>query len=192
MAQEIEIEYNALLTEAQYELLNKTFPFGEQAQTQINHYFETKDFRLKEQMSALRIRQKGDTYTLTLKEPYEDAILETHDSLTEAEFTSWIKGKAVHKHHVNKQLGKLNISESDLIYYGSLTTDRKSFTKNNIIYVLDKSFYNGNVDYELEIEAPSHEQGQTVISSLMKTFQIEKLNDIPKIKRFFQTLKSID
>lgn len=51
----------------------------------MNHYFETPDFSLKEAGSALRIRHKGETYTLTLKQPAEIGLLETHQVVTEDE-----------------------------------------------------------------------------------------------------------
>ena len=50
----------------------------------MNHYFETPDFSLKAG-SALRIRHKGETYTLTLKQPAEIGLLETHQVVTEDE-----------------------------------------------------------------------------------------------------------
>lgn len=51
----------------------------------MNHYFETPNFSLKEAGSALRIRHKGETYTLTLKQPAEVGLLETHQVVTENE-----------------------------------------------------------------------------------------------------------
>ncbi len=51
----------------------------------MNHYFETPSFSLKEAGSALRIRHKGATYTLTLKQPAEVGLLETHQVVTEEE-----------------------------------------------------------------------------------------------------------
>lgn len=188
MAQEIEIEYKALLTEAQFEALNHALPFPTEPVTQVNHYFETEDFKLKEKGAALRIRMKNNTYILTLKEPYEDAILETHDTLTAEEFKQWTTGSPVSKKHTTKQLQQLGIPIEELKYYGALTTERKSYIADDIIYVLDKSFYNNQVDYELEIEAPSHEKGKKVISELIDTHNIDAISTTTKIERFFTTL----
>lgn len=189
MSQQIEIEYNALLTEQQYNRLNDTLPFPNEAITQVNHYFETEDFQLKTKRSAIRIREKANEYILTLKEPYEDAILETNTILTERQFRHWIDGKRTAGANVLKQLKALDVHPEALHYYGSLTTERKQFIQNNITYVLDKSFYNGKVDFELEIEAPSHEQGMDTITTLLNKYEIAALNETPKIKRFFMTLE---
>lgn len=187
MSQEIEIEYKVLLTKEQFDNLNNKLPFPKEPITQINHYFETNNFELKDARSALRIRQKGNQYVLTLKEPFEDAILETHDALTEAEFLKWINGTPIKKSNTTKQLEQLGIQAEALNYYGSLKTDRKSYTENEVIYVLDKSYYNDIIDYELEIEAPSHEIGIAVIQSLIKQFEISEINNITKIERFFNS-----
>ncbi|MFP3488877.1 CYTH domain-containing protein, partial [Staphylococcus sp. SIMBA_130] len=64
---------------------------------QINHYFETKEFSLKELGCAIRIREKDGKYTLTLKEPHPDGLLETHDLLTKQEALNWMNGTIIPK-----------------------------------------------------------------------------------------------
>lgn len=188
MSQEIEIEYKVVITKEMYETLAKALPFPEHAAEQINYYFETPAFDLKQQKSALRIRKKNNAYQLTLKETIQEGILETHDRLTEAEYKSWINGAPIPKSHVHQQLNALKVSERDLHYFGSLTTYRKTFTRNEIEYVLDKSTYNGHTDYELEIEAPTKEIGFDAFTSLMEQYEIPAQKPITKIERFFQTL----
>lgn len=187
MSQEIEIEYKAMLSKEEYLLLNEGLPFPAQAITQTNYYFETQDFKLKEAHSAIRIRKKGVDYVLTLKEPYEGAILETHDKLTEAEFDEWINGRPFAKENTNKQLLNLKINVHELIFFGALTTERKSFTNNEIIYELDRSCYNGQTDYELEIEAPTHGVGRRAMNNILDKFNIQANIADPKIKRFFDS-----
>src|SRR5690625_3099304 len=92
MAQEIEIEYKVLLTKKEFEKIASSLPFSANSVTQVNHYFETNQFNFKKQQSALRIREKNNKYTLTLKQPHEEGILETHDQLTEEEYNHWING----------------------------------------------------------------------------------------------------
>src|SRR5699024_11542022 len=67
MVQEIEIEYKTLLTKNEYNILLNALPFSSETIMQTNHYFETDDFKIERHHSALRIRNKGQRYTLTLK-----------------------------------------------------------------------------------------------------------------------------
>lgn len=186
--QEIEIEYKVLLTKEQYEKLETAFPFPKIPFKQVNHYFETDTFALKSHRSALRIREKEGKYTLTLKEVQTEGILETHDKLTEEEFRSWINGQVIPKENTSKRLRKLSVDLSKLKYFGSLTTERKTFSEGNIHYFLDKSFYHDKVDYELEIEAPNKEIGLKVFQSILEQYEIERKKPITKIERFFTAL----
>src|SRR5699024_2461862 len=103
--------------------------------------------------SALRIRERNDTYTLTLKQPKEEGILETHESLSKNQALSWINGiDRSSSPYINDTLKQENISINDLVYFGSLRTERYQFKDETITYVLDKSTYNYTTDYELEIE----------------------------------------
>lgn len=191
MNQEIEIEFKTLLTPATFERLQQALSFPNKAITQINYYFETEKFALKEKRSALRIREKNGGYTLTLKQPHPQGILETHDNLTPEEFEAWIQGHPKGEESTNKQLKQMGVSVNDLAYYGSLKTERYSFEKDGIIYVLDKSFYHNVVDYELEIEAPDYGSGEKAFINLLNEFSIVKQAPITKIERFFTASRKI-
>ena len=188
MAQEIEIEYKTLLTKQEYTSFLHALPFPKDAIIQTNYYFETKNFALKDHRSALRIRKHADNFTLTLKEPHHEGILETHDQLTQSEFEQWITNHPVPKENVLTQLTALDISITELIYCGSLQTERREFIKGGVTYVLDKSIYNHVTDYELEIEAPSKKQGQVALQNLLEQFPVKKQQSITKIERFFNSL----
>lgn len=190
MSQEIEIEYKNLLTREEFNRILTHLPFTEQGKTQINYYFETTQFSLKKNGCALRIREKYDKYNLTLKEPHPEGLLETHDTLTKQEALDWIQGKIVAKKHTTKQLTAMNISPMDLIYYGTLTTVRRELEYGNVLVVLDYSTYNGEADYELEIEAPSEAIGIQTFDDLLRQFQIPKRDTPNKIKRFFQSAQT--
>jgi len=53
--------------------------------------------------------------------------------------------------------------------------------------MLDKSYYNGMIDYELEIEAPSQHEGLAALQAVLTTYKIKKRLAKPKIERFFRT-----
>lgn len=188
MAQEIEIEFKNLLTKDEFDHLLASLPFPKESQTQVNHYFETADFALRERSSALRIREKNGNYQLTLKEPHPDGLLETHDSLTAQEALDCLQGNMIKKEHTDKQLTQLNISTEHLIYYGSLTTKRREVLYDGVCIVLDESIYNGKTDYEFELEAPNYEAGQKIFDKLLKDHQIVIKYTPNKIQRFFSTL----
>lgn len=188
MKQEIEIEFKMMLNKNEYDHLLRKLPFPNSAIAQTNYYFETNDFLLKQKMCALRIRVKNNTNTLTLKQPHESGILETHEKLTNEQVNDWINNKPNLSKQMKKHLKMLAIPINRLHFYGSLMTERRQFVQNNIVYVLDKSFYNNVTDFELEIEAPSKTLGKQAFHSLLDDFNIDDKKTVPKIKRFFNTL----
>src|SRR5690625_1656793 len=90
MTQQIEIEFKTMLTKSQFNFLLTQLPFPINPIMQTNHYFETNEFSLRSKQAALRIREKATTYTLTLKEPHEEGLLETSERLTKTEMNEWL------------------------------------------------------------------------------------------------------
>lgn len=192
MAQEIEIEFKNILTNAEYHSLLEAYPFPKDGVLQTNYYFETTDLKMKSMKSALRIREKNGSYTLTLKEPFGDGLLETHDELTKEDMLSWLSGHPVEKEHTASELKKHEIQVSDLKYFGKLTTERREIEYENVTLVLDHSMYNDQEDYELELEAGRFNEGEKVFLSILKQQQIPKRNTPNKIERFFMNLKKLN
>lgn len=188
MKQEIEIEYKMLLTKEEYYRLLNGLPFPSRPTIQTNYYFETETFLLKQNKLALRIREKNDSYTLTLKQPHKDGVLESHELLTKETAEKWIKHKLVNDSEILNSLELLNIPANELKYFGHLTTERYQFEQHNIIYVLDKSMYHTKTDYELEIEAHSKQAAQKAFQSIITQFQIVEKETLPKITRFFNSI----
>ena len=52
---------------------------------------------------------------------------------------SWLNGQPRPKEHTAKRLDRLKIDIVKLKYFGSLTTERKTFSKDDLHYFLDKS-----------------------------------------------------
>ncbi|WP_040979706.1 CYTH domain-containing protein [Oceanobacillus jeddahense] len=185
MSQEVEIEFKNLLNTQEYHQLAEDLFSQAATIEQTNYYFETSSFGLKENHSALRIRKKDETYTLTLKEPHPDGLLETHDNLTEKEFLSWTSGIPTEAPNVTKQLKQMSIDVSSLIYFGKMTTFRKELPYQNTLIVLDKSLYLNTEDAEIELEATSKEHGEKVFKNLLANYQIPFRETPAKIARFF-------
>ncbi|WP_226037644.1 CYTH domain-containing protein [Aquibacillus saliphilus] len=189
MSQEIEIEFKNLLTKDEYDKLRLFFELENvEPVIQTNHYFETSDFRLKDKGAALRIREKNNLWQLTLKEPHPEGLLETHDTLTTTEATSWINGVIIPKPTVAKQLNQLGIDFAGLNYGGTLKTYRLETLYKQTTIVLDYSTYNNQSDYELEIEATEKAIGERVFHELLENHDIPKKETPNKIKRFYSSL----
>ncbi|RPF52116.1 CYTH domain-containing protein [Aquisalibacillus elongatus] len=186
--QELEIEFKNLLTKEQYHSLKQKWFSDETPQSQTNYYFETDDFKLKHNQAALRVRKKGNQYVATLKQPQSEGLLETHDPLTEDEAQNWFNHQVALKDNIKHQLQQMNIAEDHINYKGFLKTDRLEKTESNFTIVLDHSEYNGFEDYELEVEAPSYEEGLAFFQKLLNDYHIEQKPSTNKIQRFFQTL----
>ncbi|MCA1011349.1 CYTH domain-containing protein [Halobacillus halophilus] len=187
MSQEIEIEYKNLLTKDEYDRVHQLYPFESvEFMEQTNYYFESDDLKLRSLGAALRIRKKNDQWTLTLKQPHPEGLLETHDSLSEHEADLWIQNRMVEKPNVGKQLDELGVSLDDLKFLGSLTTRRKEIEYKDTLLVLDHSLYYDQEDFELELEAKSKEQGKNVFSQILNQCNIPERETDNKIKRFYK------
>lgn len=189
MAQEIEIEFKNLLTEAEYRRLEDFFNIKDtKANPHTNHYFETENFDLKNKHAALRIREKDNYFQLTLKEPHQDGLLETHDTISAEEAAAWINNDIIPKPQVAVQLNQLGIDFTALRYGGTLTTERKEVNYKDTTVVLDYSTYNGKEDYELELEAYDKDEGEKVFNQLLEELEISRKQTPNKIQRFYSTL----
>lgn len=184
MTQEIEIEFKNIVTEEEFHTLCKSFSI-EVFTKQVNHYFETPNFSLKEAGSALRIRHKGETYTLTLKQPAEVGLLETHQVVTENEAKMMMETNVIISGAVMNQLCKLQIPVSALTYMGSLTTERAETLFEGGTLVFDHSFYYNHDDYEIEFEVQDEETGKAAFIHLLKQHNIPIRHTNNKVKRFF-------
>ncbi|WP_066187117.1 MULTISPECIES: CYTH domain-containing protein [Gracilibacillus] len=193
MTKEIEIEFKNIITKNEYQSLMEHFPSCHWQRTlQKNYYFETNDFALKAYGSALRIREKEHTFQLTLKTPNPDGdgLLEVHASLTRTEAQQWINGSIQPKEGVSEALLRMGIHPNDLYYGGMLQTERFECSYKETNLVLDKSQYNGVLDYELEVEADSKAYGESIFQDILQQLDIPKRKTDNKIARFYQTLSS--
>lgn len=189
MTQEIEIEFKNIVTKEEFHTLCNTFSI-ENFQTQVNHYFETDTFSLKKAGSALRIRHKNGTYTLTLKQPAAVGLLETHQIVTEEEANRMMETNTIIKGAVADQLHALHIPLSSLTYMGSLTTERAETEYEGGTLVFDHSFYYDQDDYELEYEVTDEKMGKQHFHTLLTKHNIPVRHTNNKVKRFFLAKQS--
>ena len=186
MRQEIEIEFKNLLTKEEFEAVKKSFQISDdQFLFQENHYFDTPEFSLKEKGTALRIRMKNGTYTLTLKQPHKEGLLETHQSLTREEASSLLEGNSFITGAIAEMVTSLNICPENLRCFGTLSTKRAQLDYKGGVLVLDHSHYLQIDDYEIEYEADDYITGEQTFKELLQSFNIPIRKTENKIKRFY-------
>ena len=194
--QEIEIECKNILTLEEFDSLVEAFSLTSgDFKLQVNHYFDTLDFSLKASSSALRIRVKGERYTLTLKQPARIGLLETHQPLTQQQANLLLTNGVFPAGDISTLIHQQGIDPTNIFYFGSLTTNRAELVFENGLLVLDHSHYLNTDDYEIEYEVSDEKAGQVIFNKLLKTYHIPIRITENKIIRFYlrkQTLLNGD
>lgn len=186
MSQNIEIEFKNMLTEKEFHYLSSYFKLEpDQFKKQINHYFDTPSFTLKDKGSALRIREKGNEFELTLKQPAKQGLLETNQILTEGQANEALKTGKLPDGEVKDAVSDLISNMNELQYFGSLTTVRAEVEYKEGILVLDHSYYLNTEDFELEYEVTDESEGFRIFSNLLAELKIPVRQTDNKIKRFY-------
>ncbi|WP_233494512.1 CYTH domain-containing protein [Exiguobacterium sp. RIT594] len=183
MRQEMEIEFKNLLNEKDYTKLMERYNTSGSSVWQANDYFDTPTFELRSHGAALRIREKKTGLILTLKEPQDDGLLETHVSLSEQEAEDLFQYGLIHSSEMNQQLEKFELTTS-LEHLGRLETERFEKQLESGLLVLDKSTYLGTTDYELEFEVTDYAAGKRAFEELLQTNEIPLRETKNKIVRF--------
>ena len=194
MSQEIEIEFKNLLNEQEFQRVIDYFKvLHTDFKSQTNHYFDTPSFHLKESSSALRIREKNNSYTLTLKQPHGEDLLETHQIISFEERNRLIEHGSIPDGEIKNQI---QISDESIVsaltYFGSLQTSRAEILYEGGTLVFDHSHYLNTEDYELEYEVTNRQIGHEIFTDLLKKMNIPVRVTDNKIKRFYEVKCKID
>lgn len=189
MTQHVEIEFKNSLTKIEYTKLLSHLNLAEDTfYIQENYYFDTKEWKLKNLHSALRIRFFSDSAELTLKTPLEKNLLETTDDLSLKQGRFFLDTQTIKSNgRVAKQLADLKINLEDLFLFGSLVTKRHEKKVGQGLIVLDESTYGNNKDYELEIETNSREKGEVFFNEFLQFHSIKKRPTKNKISRMMES-----
>ncbi|MCM3616844.1 CYTH domain-containing protein [Sutcliffiella horikoshii] len=187
--QEIEIEFKNMLTFDEFTSLCSAFKVkSEDFFSQENHYFDTPTFALKDKGCALRVRKKGESFTLTLKQPAAEGLLETHQSVSEEEFVSMKEGHiGIIEGTISSILmAELGVDPSKTLYFGSLKTNRVELPYKNGLLVLDESNYMETSDFEVEFEVNNYAEGEKSFHELLTSYGIPLRETKNKIVRFYE------
>ncbi|MGW6384657.1 CYTH domain-containing protein [Peribacillus butanolivorans] len=186
MSQHIEIEFKNLLNEKEFSQLIDYFQIStSNFKSQQNHYFDTLEFNLKNQNSALRIREKNERYELTLKQPATEGLLETNQDITKETAYLFLNHNTFPDGPIKHLILESGLNPNEFTCFGTLQTDRFEFPYQGGILVLDHSSYVNQEDFELEYEVTDAEIGKKIFITLLETLQIPVRKTENKVKRFY-------
>ncbi|MFK3985977.1 MULTISPECIES: CYTH domain-containing protein [Exiguobacterium] len=185
MTQEVEIEFKSMLTKDEYETLLTAYDLTDKVKWQANDYFDTPTFELKKHGAALRIREKKHGQVLTLKQPHDVGLLETHAPINEAEAENLFKYGIIHDDQMKEALAAFDLS-GPLEHLGRLETKRAEIETPDGLLVLDESHYLEIHDYEIEFEVTDEAKGKIAFEQLLHRHGIPLRPAKNKIVRFME------
>lgn len=149
-----EIERKSIITKNEYENFIKYFfkKLESNYKLQINYYYDTDNFSLNKKGDTLRIRQINDSLKLEYK--YNKKIIDD---------TRICKEVVKEVEYLPKTI---SINNTEYNQIGSLITDRTNYLYEEFVISLDKNYYLGIVDYEIEIESQSEDQLPDIVQKL--------------------------
>ncbi|MBU1141373.1 MAG: CYTH domain-containing protein [Firmicutes bacterium] len=179
MTKNIEIEFKTVISFEKYTELLQLFNLENNIFKQINHYFDTADFKLNKEKIVLRIRQKSEThYKVTLKSQSEQGAFESHVLLQENQAKDMIKNGFNTKDFFE-----------DLDYFvtfkASLDNYRVSTPYEGGTLFLDRCEYCDIIDYEIEYEVCNYDEGLKLFKQFVAKHHIEIVPTKRKSERAF-------
>lgn len=192
MSNTIEIEAKALISKKDYEKLAlKYMKFG--VYTQTNHYIDSADWLLSKEKLALRIREKGNRFEMTLKVPLSQGLLEKNCVWTRETFKEFRDNKEFPDGDIKKMLMMLGIDTSKLGIQTSLVTDRIDVPYENGKLSIDKNSYSGLVDYEVELEHNNEGDAEKFLAQFLNENEVKFTpNKKSKTVRAMEAFKAKD
>lgn len=159
----LEFEKKVMLTHDEYLLLKEQCK-KKPAETQINYYFDTDDLSMNKKGITCRIRAKNGEYKTTLKKHCREnscCSVEAHICRSTEINTDFFDALGLH-------------------FQGELVTLRICMFENKFCKaVLDKNFYLGHTDFELEVEYSTKNEKRALkyLKGVAKRLLAEKLID---------------
>ena len=192
MATNIEIEAKVLINEDDYNRVLKFYKKEElQKVTQLNYYIDTDALLLKQFGIGLRIRQK-DFFVLNMKAPLQEGLLEKKESISEKEFDNFKNNGVFPNGSIKNLLLMFGVDITKLKIQTTLKTERiviENFSDNEV-FAIDKNYYNGLIDYELELEGTSLERAKNSLKERCEELNIDFVeNAKSKQVRAMETIK---
>ncbi len=166
MSNAIEIEAKALLDEKGYRKIVSKFP-EHTPYEQTNYYIDDDASLLKKEGISLRIRHKEGVYTMTLKTPLSQGLLEKNEPLTLAQFEDFKKG-IFPDNDLKRFLTMLDVDVDTLKIVTSLTTKRIDVSYKEGLLSIDENHYSEKTDYEIEFEYNNERDAEAILKELLE------------------------
>ena len=188
MNEHIEIEYKILLDENTfYWILQDYQSLIKRDYIQVNYYFTNTILQQKKYM--LRIREKDNSFELTLKRPIKNHRLETNVLLTPEEKDDFFSHRPI-TNEIIDLLKEDNINPLELENQFSLKTHRYDIILPEGILSLDENTYCQKHDYELEFEVKDEQEGYQQFLNIIHQYGLNYTKNCPsKIQRVLASQK---
>lgn len=159
---------------------------------QVNYYYDTNKYKLNRNDITLRVRQKEDSLRIQLK-----CLLKREGGLfVKNEFSENIDELPVKINKEKIQWPELLICEDDITLKGNLITERTVYKFNEAMEIdLNKNFYLGIIDYELELEFEFNSDFEADASNFVNDVIKNECSinfALGKSSRFYQKLKQMN
>ena len=136
---------------------------------QINYYYDTLDFTIFYSGETLRIRQIENNLKLQYK--YNKTQINN------------IRISDEYSEKISELPESIIVNGVETYNIGFMTTERHNFNLENCIISLDKNYYLGVVDYEIEVETEKEDELPDILKNL--NFESESIG---KYRRFAEKL----
>lgn len=179
-----EVEYKILLDEKTFQQISESYP-KQHVYTQINYYLTSDE--LAKKRYSLRVREKNQTYEMTLKIPDGFAKIEHNQMITQDDLRKIQQGQMI-DNDITELLKKQHIDVASIRQELSLKTIRHDIPLTYGMLSLDENFYNGVHDYEFEFEVNNEEKGAQQFQQLLDQFHLTYTHNCDsKIARVLKT-----
>lgn len=185
----LEIEYKTLLNKAEYLHLLEYFCDVESV-LQTNYYIDTPSFDMKRNRFSLRIRILPDMAELTLKCPQDIGNFEYNQFFSLEESQSLLNDFQLPPGEIHDLIVASKVPINQLKIWGHLTTKRYEKEVSFGLMALDKNSYNGQKDYELEVEVQDAQAGKISFDYFLKKHSIKFKYASSKVARTASSLRS--
>lgn len=140
-----------------------------------NTYIDTPDLYLINHHMVLRIREiNNDKKELTLKIKAENGDKEyNYPLIDKKEMDNLIHNMDIPYDEIKNILLNHGIDLSTLKIITTLVTERIEIPHKKYLFVIDKNFYKGIIDYNLEVEAENKQKAKYYINKLGKPFNVK-------------------
>lgn len=191
MSTNIEIEVKVLLSKSEFNQVKQVMQAASFPEvTQTNHYIDTPKEKLRAYGMALRVREIKDEYTLTLKCPLAEGLLEKNQILTKKEFIRLREHQQFPEGDLTNFLISVGIDVKKLQILAALTTKRISIPYEDSLFAMDENHFLGEVDYELEMEGTSVGNAENQLRAVCEKAHVPfVLNNKSKQARAMDALK---